>query len=55
MFIIDLETPPGSNLAYTRAKAQEVARIARKRPEVAYTYTSVSAARATPWTRARCS
>ena len=43
MFVIDFETPPGSNLAYTRAKAQEAARIARKQPEVAYTYTSVSA------------
>jgi len=41
-FLIDFETPPGSNLAYTRVKAQEVARIARKRPEVAYTYTSVA-------------
>ena len=40
-FQIDLETPPGSNLAYTRLKAQEVARIVRKRPEVAYTYTTV--------------
>ncbi len=35
-------TPPGSNLAYTRAKATEAARIARKQSEVAYTYTSVS-------------
>ena len=43
MFVIDFETPPGSNLAYTRAKAQEAARIARKQPEVAYTYTSVAA------------
>jgi HAE1 family hydrophobic/amphiphilic exporter-1 len=43
MFLIDFETPPGSNLAYTRAKAQDAARIARKQPEVAYTYTSVSA------------
>src|SRR5688572_6064470 len=42
MFIIDFRTPPGSNLAYSRAKATEAARIARKRPEVAYTYTSVS-------------
>ncbi len=42
MFIIDFRTPPGSNLAYTRAKATEAARIARKRPEVTYTYTSVS-------------
>ena len=40
-FIVDLETPPGSNLAYTRLKAQEVSRIARTRPEVTYVYTSV--------------
>jgi HAE1 family hydrophobic/amphiphilic exporter-1 len=40
-FTIALETPAGSNLAYTRLKAQEVARIARTRPEVLYTYASV--------------
>jgi HAE1 family hydrophobic/amphiphilic exporter-1 len=40
-FAIDIETPPGSNLAYTRVKAQEVSRIARMRPEVAYAYTSI--------------
>ena len=40
-FAIDIETPPGSNLAYTRVKAQEVSRIARQRPEVAYVYTSI--------------
>jgi hydrophobic/amphiphilic exporter-1 (mainly G- bacteria), HAE1 family len=40
-FAIDIETPPGSNLAYTRVKAQEVSRIARMRPEVAYVYTSI--------------
>jgi hydrophobic/amphiphilic exporter-1 (mainly G- bacteria), HAE1 family len=40
-FIVMLETPPGSNLAYTRLKAEEVARLARSKPEVAYTYTSV--------------
>jgi HAE1 family hydrophobic/amphiphilic exporter-1 len=40
-FIITLETPPGSNLAYTTLKATEVARIARSKPEVAYTYTTV--------------
>jgi multidrug efflux pump subunit AcrB len=43
MFVVDFETPPGSNLAYTRAKAQEAARIARRQPEVAYTYTAVAA------------
>ena len=40
-FTVDLETPAGSNLAYTRLKAREVARVARERPEVAYTYISV--------------
>jgi HAE1 family hydrophobic/amphiphilic exporter-1 len=40
-FTIVLETPPGSNLAYTKLRAQEVARIARLRPEVLYTYSSV--------------
>jgi HAE1 family hydrophobic/amphiphilic exporter-1 len=36
-----VETPPGSNLEYTRLKSEEVARIARSHPEVAYTYTAV--------------
>jgi HAE1 family hydrophobic/amphiphilic exporter-1 len=40
-FTIAIETPPGSNLAYTRLKAEEVARLARTRPEVLYTYASV--------------
>src|SRR5688572_6080101 len=40
-FQIDLETPAGSNLAYTRVKAEEVARIVRQRPEVTYTYSTV--------------
>ncbi|HXH25996.1 MAG TPA: efflux RND transporter permease subunit, partial [Vicinamibacterales bacterium] len=40
-FVISLEAPPGSNLAYTQLKAQEVARLARARPEVAYTYSSI--------------
>ena len=40
-FTVSIETPPGSNLAYTRAKAEEVARIARTQPEVRYTYISV--------------
>jgi HAE1 family hydrophobic/amphiphilic exporter-1 len=40
-FAIDIETPPGSNLAYTRVKAQEVSRIAQLRSEVAYVYTSI--------------
>jgi HAE1 family hydrophobic/amphiphilic exporter-1 len=36
-----VETPPGSNLEYTRLKSEEVARIARAHREVAYTYTAV--------------
>ena len=40
-FIIALETPPGSNMAYSRLKAQEAARIVRSHPEVLYTYTTL--------------
>jgi HAE1 family hydrophobic/amphiphilic exporter-1 len=40
-FTLAIETPPGSNLAYTRLKAEEVGRIVRTREEVAYTYTTV--------------
>jgi HAE1 family hydrophobic/amphiphilic exporter-1 len=40
-FNITIETPPGSNLAYTRVKAEEAARLARALPEVAYTYTTI--------------
>jgi HAE1 family hydrophobic/amphiphilic exporter-1 len=38
---IGVETPAGSNLAYTRAKAEEVARLLRAQEEVAYTYVTV--------------
>lgn len=38
---ITVETPPGSNLEYTRLKAEEVARLARAKSEVAYTYTTI--------------
>ena len=38
---IALETPPGSNLEYTRLKAEEAARIARTHREVEYTYTTL--------------
>ena len=38
---IAIETPPGSNLDYTRIKAEEAARIARTHPEVKYTYTTL--------------
>ena len=40
-FNILIETPPGSNLDYTRLKAEEAARLARAKPEVAYTYTTI--------------
>ncbi len=36
-----VETPPSSNLEYTRRKVEEISRIARAHPEVAYTYTSI--------------
>ena len=38
---IAIETPPGSSLDYTSVKAEEIARMIRARPEVAYTYTTV--------------
>ena len=40
-FSIQIETPPGSNLAYTRLRTEEIARIARMAPEVRYAYVSV--------------
>ena len=40
-FNVVIDTPPGSNLAYTRLKAEEVARLARAKEEVAYTYTTI--------------
>jgi HAE1 family hydrophobic/amphiphilic exporter-1 len=40
-FIMKIETPPGSNLEYTRLKAQEAGRIVRAEPEVLYTYTTL--------------
>jgi HAE1 family hydrophobic/amphiphilic exporter-1 len=40
-FNISLDTPPGSNLEYTRIKALETARVAASHKEVAYTYTTV--------------
>jgi HAE1 family hydrophobic/amphiphilic exporter-1 len=40
-FNMAIETPPGSNLEYTRLKAEEAARIARTHPEVMYTYTTL--------------
>ncbi|MEX2271064.1 MAG: efflux RND transporter permease subunit [Vicinamibacterales bacterium] len=40
-FNITIETPPGSNLDYTTQKAEQVAALARSKPEVAYTYTTI--------------
>src|SRR6185369_14387692 len=40
-FNVLVETPSGSNLAYTDRKLDEVAAIARSVPGVAYTYTTV--------------
>ncbi len=40
-FTMAIETPPGSNLAYTREKAEEAVRIARAHPEVRYTYVTL--------------
>ncbi|HEV8497741.1 MAG TPA: efflux RND transporter permease subunit [Gemmatimonadaceae bacterium] len=40
-FIMAIETPPGSNLQYTRLKAEEAANIARSHKEVRYTYTTL--------------
>ena len=40
-FIMALETPPGSNIEYSRLKADEASRIARSHPEVLYTYTTL--------------
>jgi hydrophobic/amphiphilic exporter-1 (mainly G- bacteria), HAE1 family len=38
---IEVETPPGSNLAYTRLKVEEAVRIAAAHPEVAYTFATI--------------
>ncbi len=40
-FIMALQTPPGSNIEYTRLKAEEAAQLARALPEVTYTYTTL--------------
>ncbi len=40
-FYLKLETPPGSNLEYTRIKSEEAAAIIRAHPEVRYTYTTL--------------
>jgi HAE1 family hydrophobic/amphiphilic exporter-1 len=40
-FNINVETPPGSNLAFARLKAEEAAALARGHKEVAYTFTTI--------------
>ncbi|MBX3174033.1 MAG: efflux RND transporter permease subunit [Gemmatimonadaceae bacterium] len=41
--VIQVETPPGSNLEYTRMKTEEAAALARRHPEVRYTFTTIGA------------
>ncbi|MBV9494333.1 MAG: efflux RND transporter permease subunit [Acidobacteria bacterium] len=38
---ITVETAAGSSLEYTRTKSEEIAAMARRHPEVVYTYTSI--------------
>ena len=38
---VSIETPPGSNMAYTKAKADEADRIIRARKDVNYTYVTL--------------
>ena len=46
-FIVAIETPPGSNLEYTRTKADEAARMIRSHKDlVKYTYTTLGDATA---------
>jgi HAE1 family hydrophobic/amphiphilic exporter-1 len=40
-FEVEIDTPPGSSLEYTRLKSEEVAAMARRIPEVRYTYTTI--------------
>jgi hydrophobic/amphiphilic exporter-1 (mainly G- bacteria), HAE1 family len=44
---ISVETPPGSNLDYTRLKVEELTRIVRANPEVTYTFATVGGASGT--------
>lgn len=41
--VIQVETPPGSNLEYTKLKTEEAARVARAHPEVRYTFATIGA------------
>jgi len=40
-FTVKIETPPGSNLDFTRLKAEEADRIIKRHPEVRYTYATL--------------
>jgi HAE1 family hydrophobic/amphiphilic exporter-1 len=40
-FTISVQTPPGSNLDYTKRKLDEIARVARSMPGVSHTYATV--------------
>lgn len=40
-FIIAIETPPGSNLQYTRQKTAEIDHLVKTHPEVKYTYATL--------------
>ena len=40
-FYVQIETPPGANLAYLRIKAEEARRMIIAHPEVRYTYTTL--------------
>jgi hydrophobic/amphiphilic exporter-1 (mainly G- bacteria), HAE1 family len=42
--VIEVETPPGSNLAYTRLKVEEAVRTAAAHSEVAYTFATIGSA-----------
>ena len=41
---VNVKTPPGSSLDYTRVKAEEAARLLRAHPEVLYSYTTLGSA-----------
>src|SRR5687768_4978481 len=40
-FVVQLETPEGQSLAYTRSKADQLIRELKSMPEVDYTYTTI--------------
>jgi HAE1 family hydrophobic/amphiphilic exporter-1 len=43
-FNVNVDTPPGSSLEYTRLKGEEAARVAKAHPEVRYTYMRLGGA-----------